>query len=195
MVAIRQLSREEETQAAETLARWEEDVRILAFRMQGNCAEVEDLQQVGRLAVLRWAPEFRIGGMSERAYIWMKVRRAMSNYIRANHSLVRVPADKFRQLRMPVYSLQVKLPGQDREWLEMLAAEPSEAAACEGELRLLKRALRSLSPREVEVIERRFFKGEILKAIATDMQVHPERVRQIQNEALERLRKRLRELV
>lgn len=187
------LTREEQAAAEKTLAEWDRYVVKLAFRMRGY-AELEDLMQVGRLAVLRAVVDHqpgRVGGMGLPGFVWLYIERGMRNYIRANHALVRAPSDKYMQLRPKVVSMSAPLLPYEKSWEDVLSAEPEMPAPDGDERELLTGALKTLPPRIQHVLSRIDLQGQTLMATAAELAISKERVRQLRLEGLDLLRKRL----
>lgn len=80
----------------------------------------------------------------------------------------------------------------DGAWEPECDDPPEAALALAEDVALLRRALRCLTPRERRIVRRRFGisqrEGQTLAAISREMGITRERVRQVQDEALEKLR-------
>lgn len=195
MVAVRNMTREEEAQAAVTLAQWEPMVCLIALRLYHvRGGELEDMKQVGRMAVLRAVenhdPE-RPGAGSLKTTMWTYIHNAIKNWLRDYRDLVHVPIARWREVRVNVVSMAAPLGRNELQWEDVLAAEPAKEETGEDQLELLKRAVASLPEKERMVIERHFLKGHVLREIAVDLGVAHQRVSQIEAKALRLLRKRM----
>jgi len=82
---------------------------------------------------------------------------------------------------------------QDLTWDSIATTIPSAAedAAASEESKALARALPILSDRDREIITRRFFAEDTLDAIAQDMGLTKQRVKQLEDRALETLRQEM----
>ncbi len=91
-----------------------------------------------------------------------------------------------------VLSLQMPIPGTDHEELGDTIAdaqiiEAGDVADLRADVKLIRVALRTLEPRQQEVVESRM-RGEKLKTIGERLGVTRERIRQIENDAKEKIR-------
>ena len=115
--------------------------------------------------------------------------------------VVGISVDKFRKIQQHSDSQALSLDRtvsneDDRKFVEMLhdpdATTPGDALALETMTNQLRQVLQNLKPMEVDILSRRFgLTGEdqqTLRAIGEDYQLSRERIRQIQERALTKIR-------
>ncbi len=156
----------------------------------------EDFAQEGRLAAWRCARRYDPDrGVSFLTYARPCIDGRMETYAGNTSRLVRVPLHRANTEQHEYFSLDAA--ARQLEEYEGILVDPGcpfEAAA-DHEMRvLLKTEIRRLEPREQEILRRRFINEETLSAIAADVGVTRERVRQIESEVLKTLRRRLEKL-
>lgn len=108
---------------------------------------------------------------------------------------------KLNNIRKVIYeqnciSIHSVAPGAEDAALEDIIADPSnmeedveEKMFQEYERQVLDDAIKNLPEREAEIVQDRYFKNKTLAVIADEKRLSKERVRQLQNKALGRLRK------
>lgn len=192
------VKREEPKTAEEAVIRYRPYVCKTAQRFSEHGAPQEDLIQVGLLAVAlafpKWDPK---GGANMLTWIRQPVRRAMLLLaIRSRHSGFRGKSDRDgKAQRTPIASLDAPIVLDANSYSEGSLhdivgtfEEPKDVLA----LRRLPAAVASLRHRQRQVIRWRFGDGLTLDEAGKRMGVSKERVRQIEKDALENLRTRMK---
>ena len=162
---------------------------------------VDDLIGAGFQGLMVAAERFdESRGIKFSTFAWPWIRNRILEYVRKNH-VVHVPSQL--QIGKMGRTLEVSIDGDEHFHRRDLynerrgepVADPNEAIDQRRTVQLVRDAVLTLPPREREVIVRRFGMVGVpfatFQTIADDIGLSRERVRQIQNIALGRLRKRL----
>lgn len=177
------------------LRRW----AVRVSRSPRHDLDVEDLQQEGRMALLEAARRF--DPLRERrlsSYAVMRVRHEMSRAVWSGGSVIRLPERVHRRMD-GIYKGKLLADASDAQLALLLETvgldeEAGDECAIESVLdrrrarTALPRALATLSSRERFVVERRFFEEETFEAVGERMGVTRQRVMQLQQRAVDKLR-------
>lgn len=174
----------------------------IASQYKGHGLSLEDLISEGNMGLMKAAAKFDAGrGVRFVNYAVAEVRRCMERAIDQQAGLYKVPRDAgdaavARQQSRP---LSVDAPLGHRTNMSLLsvlvnanAPVADERVHSEAVERAVEYALGSLDERESEVVNRFFGLGrehETMAEIAEDLGLRRERVRQIRNRAIRRLKK------
>jgi RNA polymerase sigma factor (sigma-70 family) len=143
-----------------------------------RCLDPEEAEQVAWIAFLRAAD------------LWEEPKGNLSTYVEAavRHALLgAAKAQHLESLRLPAQRV-----GSYRLWGLLARARPARDAVADLELaELLERALRRLPRREALALRGKFFEGRTLREVAGELGVSHQRVVQLQESGLERLRRHL----
>lgn len=174
---------------AEALHAHEGLIRAEARRFR-TLGEIEDRMQEGRLAAVLAIRTYREGhGTTLTSWIWRCVRNRYCQMLAAetaeSRTGVEVAGDRNdgadeRDLR-PAWDRLASTPPP--QLAEAIATEQADA---------LGRALTTLDPREHRILRRRYAEDATLAEVGADIGCTRERVRQVEQVALEKLRMRMR---
>lgn len=155
--------------------------------------ELQDLVQEGNLALMeahqRFDPTKGANFMTYAAY-W--IRSYMKRFVAHMRDTIRIPEGQFGKIRMECDSLdRAVMNDSDTTLGEMIAAPEAEEQIQDDKdtVEMLKAALKRLKPIEQQVIKARFMDQRTLDDVSHDYGLTRERIRQIQNKALAKLRK------
>lgn len=146
--------------------------------------DLQDLEQEGFQALVLAIHKFDAArGMALESFAWHLI----------NEAFIRTKVHCSRGMRS-VATASLSAAGDDDEPWDFASParspeELADVALCAAELR---RLLPVLLPREQQVLRLRYWEGETLEEIGTELGLTRERVRQIQDEGVERLKRTLR---
>ena len=175
----------------------------LAASYRGRGLDMDDLVSEGNIGLLNAATKFDASrGTRFVNYAVPYVRRQMERAIEQQNGLYKLPKDADRQARQNGHPLSVDAPLGSRSSVSLLsvlinqdAPQADERVYSEAIEHAVEFALQSLSERETQVINRFFGidrEHETMAEIAEDLDLKRERVRQIRNHAIRRLKKSYR---
>lgn len=177
----------------------------IASQYRGQGLSLEDLISEGNMGLMKAAAKFDAArGVRFVNYAVAEVRRSMERAIDQQAGLYKVPRDvgNAAVARQQSRPLSVDAPLGHRTNVSLLsvlvnanAPVADERVYSEAVERAVEYALRSLDEREYEVVNRFFGLGrehETMAEIAEDLGLRRERVRQIRNRAIRRLKKHFR---
>lgn len=188
----------------------------VAARYSRNESNIEDLAQEGILGIMRAADKFDPSrGIRFATYSRWWIRTFIASAVAQVEAVVDIPSRTFSAARsgnLPEDELEIARAASgaialdapigdgDASAIDLLPCprpDPEDGAATRGSQRLwtesLRRAMRVLKPREAEIVIRRRLSDvpETLEQVAADLGVTRERVRQIEDIALTKLRRAL----
>ena len=177
----------------------------IANQYKGRGLQLDDLISEGNIGLMNAAMKFDAGrGTRFVNYAVRLIRQQIERAIEQQTSLYKVPGDVAarEQERRSARALSVDAPLGGRSNMSLLSVlVNSDSPQADGRVfseaieHAVERALRSLSERESQVICRYYgleSEHETMSEIAEDMGLKRERVRQIRNRAIRRLRKAYR---
>lgn len=175
----------------------------LASQYQGKGLSIDDLVSEGNMALLQAATKFDAArGVRFVNYAAPFIRRQIERAIDEQNGLYKVPRDGNPLDRQQSRPLSVDAPLGYRTGMSLLSVlingdspQADERVYSEALENAIEFALLSLSERESQVINRFFGidrERETMAEIAEDLGLKRERVRQIRNRAIRRLRKTYR---
>jgi len=191
------LSREENERAEAALRQHDGKVQALARKHLREGVLLADLIQVGRLAVLRAIQKMDPTLGSGHSYVWETIKLAMLDFVRANHSTIRVPNYQFGRVWRPCYSLDSPTFYDGETTLaERVPAEEPESGFDDDEWTLLQGAIGQLTTREKQIIHAIFYQDLTIREIGKRLGFSFQNIQYFRNKALARLKKNgvLREL-
>jgi RNA polymerase sigma factor (sigma-70 family) len=180
----------------EALKKFEPWVKLSAVRYGRAGVPHEDLCQIGRLAIVRALPLWdEAKGASLFSWLRVAIRNAMVGAIRQERKGAQGQRDVMGEMFMTM-SLDEGIDGEDLTLHEIIGSfeEPNDVFL----ERFVWDSLDKLSPVERFIVELRVLEGQTLKQTAKQLnkaqlcKITPERVRQIQVEALEKLREKVK---
>jgi len=196
-----------EGEAREALERYEADVCRHAARqfagVKHRALDVDDLKAEGRIAVLEALATYEGYGMSERSWVWRRVRNRIidatrrlaplnreETQIARRHAAGELPPELEQKGRLlaarRIRSLDA-LVGDGRPLLELLedaGAPCADAAVLLGQRRrLLRQAIGELTPRQAAVMRLRVLEGLPMREVAERLGVSESRVSQLTHRA------------
>lgn len=164
-------------------------VRGMAGKYRGLC-DPEELVQEGNIGLLKAAAKFDVNqGVRFSTYAQWWVRAEMQSHVIAHHSVVRGRQVKRRGQRLnPHATISIHRNGYTiLDGMPDDSRSPEELTALSVDCSRLSSAMHGLNEREASILRRRF-DDETLDAIGTDYGISKERVRQIEQGAVEKLR-------
>lgn len=175
----------------------------LAATYRGQGLQMDDLVSEGNIGLMDAAKKFDASrGTRFVNYAAPYVRRQMERAIEQQNGLYKLPKDADRLARQNGHPLSVDAPLGSRSSVSLLsvlinqdAPQADERVYSEAIEHAVEFALQSLSERETQVINRFFGidrEHETMAEIAEDLELKRERVRQIRNHAIRRLKKSYR---
>lgn len=166
----------------------------LAFRYPGRI-EKDDLVQEGLISALAAAQKFDPSrGYKFLTYCKRGITWWMDYYIRNNAQTVRVPAHRFFETRLQITSFDapIRSDDPDGETIGDFLCSDAECVTTEldavDRVAVLNELLAQLEPRERSILHERFFENRTLAEIGDGFGVCRERIRQLEAQALRRLR-------
>lgn len=188
-------TREENDAAVVALQQWSSCVESVARQYLWHGSDLEEMKQVGRLAVLKAIRDHDPAkGRGLKGLVWVYVRNAMRLYCRADGGLVHIPAARRQDQEWSVMSLDAPRGTHSGEgsWT-LLDVLPASETDCQGgdEVLLMLQCVQSLPERERGVIEGLYFEHATILDLAAKLKCSRQRVEQIRNRGLELLRVRL----
>lgn len=172
----------------------------LATQYRGQGLSMDDLISEGNIGLLAAAAKFD-GQRGTRfvSYAAPYVRRQIERAIEQQNGLYKVPHDATPDVRRQSHPLSVDAPLGYRQGMNLLSVlingddpQADERVYNQAVERAVEYALSALGERETEVVNRFFGidrEHETMAEIAEDLGLKRERVRQIRNRAIRRLRK------
>ena len=175
----------------------------IATLYRGQGVQLDDLISEGNIGMMAAAAKFdATKGTRFVSYAAPYVRRQIERAIEEQNGIYKVPRDADRQTRQNGHPMSVDAPLGGRSNMSLLsvlenrdspqADERVYSGAIENAIEF---ALLSLAPRESQVVNRFFgidCEHETMAEIAEDMGLTRERVRQIRNRAIRRIKKNYR---
>ena len=172
----------------------------MASLYRGQGLQLDDLISEGNLGLMTAAAKFDASrGTRFVVFAAPYVRRQMERAIEEQNGIYKVPKDADKLARHQGKALSVDAPLGGRTNLSLLSVlvnqdspQADERVYSEAIERAVELALMSLSEREMQVINRFFGldrEHETMAEIAEDLNLKRERVRQIRNRAIRRLKK------
>ena len=172
----------------------------LATLYRGQGLQLDDLISEGNLGLMAAAAKFDASrGTRFVVFAAPYVRRQIERAIEEQNGIYKVPKDADKQAKHQGKALSVDAPLGGRTNLSLLSVlvnqdspQADERVYSEAIERAVELALMSLSEREMQVINRFFGldrEHETMAEIAEDLNLKRERVRQIRNRAIRRLKK------
>lgn len=183
---------------AQRIAELEPRLRAHAFRItQRNfrfALDAGDLVQAGRIAVVDadrlWTPE-KCPNFA--AYAIVAAKRAMVAFVKKHATNVRAPGDKVFAGAVREQSFNAPIGhDEDSGTLEDVMGEDDRSleSVGEGEVRAtLQRVIKDLPKRDRTILHARFFEEKTLQETGERFGISKERVRQIEQDALAKLRR------
>lgn len=172
-------------------------VQALARKYLREGVQLADLIQEGQLAVLRAIEKIDPSLGSGNSYVWQTIEYALLDFVKANHSTIRIPNYQFGRVWRNCTSLDSPIFDDGETTLaERIAAEEPEPSFDAEEWRLVQGAVARLKPKEIEVLNALFYEGLTFREVGQRMGCSLQNVQQIRSLALARLKKNraLREL-
>ena len=172
----------------------------MASLYRGQGLQLDDLISEGNLGLMTAAAKFDASrGTRFVVFAAPYVRRQMERAIEEQNGIYKVPKDADKLAKHQGKAMSVDAPLGGRTNLSLLSVlvnqdspQADERVYSEAIERAVELALMSLSEREMQVINRFFGldrEHETMAEIAEDMNLKRERVRQIRNRAIRRLKK------
>lgn len=172
----------------------------MASLYRGQGLQLDDLISEGNLGLMTAAAKFDASrGTRFVVFAAPYVRRQMERAIEEQNGIYKVPKDADKLARHQGKAMSVDAPLGGRTNLSLLSVlvnqdspQADERVYSEAIERAVELALMSLSEREMQVINRFFGldrEHETMAEIAEDLNLKRERVRQIRNRAIRRLKK------
>ena len=172
----------------------------MASLYRGQGLQLDDLISEGNLGLMTAAAKFdATRGTRFVVFAAPYVRRQMERAIEEQNGIYKVPKDADKLARHQGKAMSVDAPLGGRTNLSLLSVlvnqdspQADERVYSEAIERAVELALMSLSEREMQVINRFFGldrEHETMAEIAEDLNLKRERVRQIRNRAIRRLKK------
>ncbi len=172
----------------------------MASLYRGQGLQLDDLISEGNLGLMTAAAKFDASrGTRFVVFAAPYVRRQMERAIEEQNGIYKVPKDADKLAKHQGKALSVDAPLGGRTNLSLLSVlvnqdspQADERVYSEAIERAVELALMSLSEREMQVINRFFGldrEHETMAEIAEDLNLKRERVRQIRNRAIRRLKK------
>ena len=156
-------------------------MKQLGIKSQTELAKRAGLgvMMVSTLVSLKKAPKNKFTGE------WVDAAFALSSALQVEPEELWTEKQQGMALKRNSYEINM-----DEEEVQRLASgdNADKLAIGNERLRILKRAIGSLTPREEQVVRRRFFEEDTLEDIAHDWDVGKERIRQIEAKAVRKLR-------
>ena len=177
-------------------------VKIAAL-YRGQGLQLDDLVGEGNIGMMAAAAKFDASrGTRFVNYAAPYVRRQIERAIEEQNGVYKIPREAGRQTQPGSQALSVDAPLGSRSNMSLLSVlvnqdspQADERVYCSAIENAIEFALLSLTPRESQVVNRFFGidrEHETMAEIAEDMGLARERVRQIRNRAIRRLRKNYR---
>ena len=177
-------------------------VKIAAL-YRGQGLQLDDLVGEGNIGMMAAAAKFDASrGTRFVNYAAPYVRRQIERAIEEQNGVYKIPREAGRQTQPGSQALSVDAPLGSRSNMSLLSVlvnqdspQADERVDCSAIENAIEFALLSLTPRESQVVNRFFGidrEHETMAEIAEDMGLARERVRQIRNRAIRRLRKNYR---
>ena len=177
-------------------------VKIAAL-YRGQGLQLDDLVGEGNIGMMAAAAKFDASrGTRFVNYAAPYVRRQIERAIEEQNGVYKIPREAGRQMQPGSQALSVDAPLGSRSNMSLLSVlvnqdspQADERVYCSAIENAIEFALLSLTPRESQVVNRFFGidrEHETMAEIAEDMGLARERVRQIRNRAIRRLRKNYR---
>jgi RNA polymerase sigma factor (sigma-70 family) len=164
-----------------------------AFRYR---VDADDLIQEGRKAALDAAQKFDPSrGFKFLTYCSQGIKWRMDRFIRDHSQQVRVPAQKFHTHRLGFTSLDAPLSTDEGDGSAygdvFCGVDESTTGALDFDDRrgVLEELIARLDQREQRVLRARFFDNRVLEDVGAEFGLTRERIRQIEQKALRRIRK------
>jgi RNA polymerase primary sigma factor len=175
----------------------------IATLYRGQGLSLDDLVSEGNVGMMMAAAKFNAARCSRFVnYAAPFVRRQIERAIEEQNDIYKVPKDAERFTRQNRHAISVDAPMGNRSNMNLLSIlvnqdspQADERVYSEAIEEAIEFALLRLSERESQVINRFFGldrEREILSEIAEDMGLKRERVRQIRNRAIRRMKKNYR---
>ena len=172
----------------------------MASLYRGQGLQLDDLISEGNLGLMTAAAKFDASrGTRFVVFAAPYVRRQMERAIEEQNGIYKVPKDADKLAKHQGKAMSVDAPLGGRTNLSLLSVlvnqdspQADERVYSEAIERAVELALMSLSERETQVVNRFFGldrEHETMAEIAEDMNLKRERVRQIRNRAIRRLKK------
>ena len=172
----------------------------MASLYRGQGLQLDDLISEGNLGLMTAAAKFDASrGTRFVVFAAPYVRRQMERAIEEQNGIYKVPKDADKLARHQGKAMSVDAPLGGRTNLSLLSVlvnqdspQADERVYSEAIERAVELALMSLSEREMQVVNRFFGldrEHETMAEIAEDLNLKRERVRQIRNRAIRRLKK------
>lgn len=155
--------------------------------------DVDDLIQEGRLGIGRAHQSFDASrGFKFLTYASSWIRHYIKRYCGDHSTTVRVPCHKRGKVAMHMASLDAEIGEDGFTLADTMGSDETttEDASRREEWERISRLMGGLSEREQAILRGRFYENKTLDEIGTEHGLTRERIRQVQNQALRRLRKR-----
>lgn len=154
---------------------------------------MEDLLQEGRLGIMTAHERYEEGrGANFLSYARWHIMQRISRYVKEHRDTIRVPEGKFGKVRCFALSLDAPLSDDSCDTLgDVVGAIPADEQLHEQSdvVQLVNRAMKKLQPVERRVLQARFIEELTLEEVGGELKLTRERIRQIQNNALAKLRR------
>ena len=156
-------------------------MKELGIKSQTELARLSGLSitALNSLVTLRKAPRNKITGE------WVDTAFSLSSALQVEPEELWTETQQGMALKRNSYEINMG----EEEVQRLASGESADKLAIGSERsRVLSKALNSLTPREEQVVRRRFFDEDILEDIAHDWDVSKDRIRQIEAKALRKLK-------
>ena len=170
-------------------------MHALKFKRANSGVDVEDLVQVGRLAL--WKVINRHDGREGfMGFLCLVMRREMRDWVMWARSTIRVPRSVIRrdgwESGLQIVSMDAEVNAEGRPLAEVTAVRDEgglELAEQEGLMEWLMGAMANLNEKERQVLQGRFFEGKGLKELGEEIGASHQWASKIEQRALGRLRR------
>ena len=162
-------------------------MKELGIKSQAELARLAGLSvtALNALVALRRAPRNKVSGE------WLDDAFTLSSALQVEPEELWSEAQQGMALKRNSYEVDMN----EEEVKQLASGEKADKLALGSEQsRILRRALGSLTPREEQIVRRRFFEEETLGEIATDWNVTTSRALQVEAKALRKLKHPSRKL-